>query len=133
MAAQGQEAGESGEKTRVERFLERLTSEGRTAGSRGGDKLKAFMANADEIRGALDAGFSVKDVWQSLRESGEVVLSYSLFSQYVKSKLRLEPRRRFEQVGVIPKGEVKASEPELTAEEKHYNELVYGTPTGRQG
>ena len=41
-----------------------------------------------------------------------MVLSYSLFSQYVKTKLKLEPRRRFEQVEVVSRD--KPAEAELS-------------------
>ena len=41
-----------------------------------------------------------------------MVLSYSLFSEYVKTKLKLEPRRRFEQVEIVSRD--KPAEAELS-------------------
>ena len=96
-------------------FLERLVAEGRVAGG-GGEKLRAFLAHDVEIHGALQAGYSVKDVWESLRQSGEVDLSYPLFSQYVKMKLKLEPKRRFEKVEVVSRD--KPAEAELSEGDK---------------
>ena len=125
-------AGQAGKSAKGEAFLERLATEGRIPGSRGGEKLKSFLEHGDNIREALAADYSVKDVWESLRQSGEVVLSYSLFSQYVRTKLQLRPRHGFEKVEVLGEGEAKSAEPELTEEQKRRNMMVHGNPTGKR-
>ena len=48
-------------------ILDRLQALGKMPGSRGGKKLSKFMAREDEIRKALTAGFSVKDVYDCLQ------------------------------------------------------------------
>ena len=88
------------------------------------------MAREDEIRKALTAGFSVKDVYDCLRDEGAIDLSYSLFSEYVRTNLQLRPRLGFEEVEVVGKGELGVREPELTEEEKRHNKLVHGHPEG---
>ena len=111
-------------------ILDRLQALGKIPGSRGGKKLSKFMAREDEIRKALTAGFSVKDVYDCLRDEGAIDLSYSLFSEYVRTKLQLRPRLGFEEVEVVGKGELGVREPELTEEEKRHNKLVHGHPEG---
>ena len=111
-------------------ILDRLQALGKMPGSRGGKKLSKFMAREDEIRKALTAGFSVKDVYDCLRDEGAIDLSYSLFSEYVRTKLQLRPRLGFEEVEVVGKGESGVREPELTEEEKRHNKLVHGHPEG---
>ena len=111
-------------------ILDRLQALGKMPGSRGGKKLSKFMAREDEIRKALTAGFSVKDVYDCLRDEGAIDLSYSLFSEYVRTNLQLRPRLGFEEVEVVGKGELGVREPELTEEEKRHNKLVHGHPEG---
>ena len=111
-------------------ILDRLKVLGKMPGSRGGKKLSKFMAREDEIRKALTAGFSVKDVYDCLRGEDFIDLSYSLFSEYVRTKLQLRPRLGFEEVEVVGKGESGVREPQLTEEEKRHNKLVHGHPEG---
>ena len=111
-------------------ILDRLQALGKMPGSRGGKKLSKFMAREDEIRKALTAGFSVKDVYDCLWDEGVIDLSYSLFSEYVRTKLQLRPRLGFEEVEVVGKGESGVREPQLTEEEKRHNKLVHGHPEG---
>ena len=102
-------------------FLKELESSGRIPGGRGGKKLRSFLDHGEHIRKALEAGYTVKDVWTALRSDGRVLLSYSLFSEYVRTKLRLEPRRVLQE----PEG---GAEPQLSDEARRHRELVYGTP-----
>lgn len=112
-------------------ILDGLAARGKIPGSRGGKKLSRFLEQGDEIRVALAEGYSVKDVWEYLRDQGSIDLSYSLFSQYVRTKLQMRPRHGFEKVEVVGEGQAPP-EPELTEEEKHENMLVHGNPMGRR-
>ncbi len=51
----------------------------------------AFLANMEEIRQALDDGWSVKDVWEALREEGRIPFGYQAFLGYVKRLIRSQP------------------------------------------
>ena len=111
-------------------ILDRLQALGKMPGSRGGKKLSKFMAREDEIRKALGAGYSVRDVYNCLRDEGAIDLSYSLFNEYVRTKLQLRLRLGFEEVEVVGKGESGVRESQLTEEEKRHNKLVHGHPEG---
>ena len=112
-------------------ILDRLQARGRIPGTRGGTKLSKFMAREEEIREALAAGYSIKDVYDCLQDEGVIDLSYSLFSEYVRTKLQMRQRQGFERVKVIAEGETTIQEPQLTEEEKKQNMMVHGNPEGR--
>ena len=112
-------------------ILDRLQARGRIPGTRGGTKLSKFMAREEEIREALAAGYSIKDVYDCLQDEGVIDLSYSLFSEYVRTKLQMRQRQGFERVKVIAEGETITQEPQLTEEEKKRNMMVHGNPEGR--
>ncbi len=112
-------------------ILDRLQARGRIPGTRGGTKLSKFMAREEEIREALAAGYSIKDVYDCLQDEGVIDLSYSLFSEYVRTKLQMRQRQGFERVKVIAEGETVVQEPQLTEEEKKRNMMVHGNPEGR--
>ena len=103
-------------------------AEGRIPGTRGGTKLSKFMAREEEIREALAAGYSIKDVYDCLQDEGVIDLSYSLFSEYVRTKLQMRQRQGFERVKVIAEGETVVQEPQLTEEERKRNMMVHGNP-----
>lgn len=48
----------------------------------------AFLANMEEIRQALDNGWSVKDVWEALCDEGRIPFGYQAFLGYVKRLIR---------------------------------------------
>ena len=112
-------------------ILDRLQARGRIPGTRGGTKLSKFMAREEEIREALAAGYSIKDVYDCLQDEGVIDLSYSLFSEYVRTKLQMRQRQGFERVKVIAEGETVVQEPQLTEEERKRNMMVHGNPEGR--
>ena len=112
-------------------ILDRLQARGRIPGTRGGTKLSKFMAREEEIREALAAGYSIKDVYDCLQDEGVIDLSYSLFSEYVRTKLQMRQRQGFERVKVIAEGETIIQEPQLTEEERKRNMMVHGNPEGR--
>ena len=43
----------------------------------------AFLANMEEIRQALDDGWSRKIVWETLKEQGKISFGYQAFLRYV--------------------------------------------------
>jgi len=54
----------------------------------------AFLANIEEIRQALDNGWSVKDIWEALKEDGRIPFGYQAFLGYVKRLIRNQPATR---------------------------------------
>ena len=49
---------------------------------------RAFVvAHKEEIREALDGGFSVKDVWETLSEEGAVPFGYQAFRRHVNGAI----------------------------------------------
>jgi len=46
--------------------------------------LVAFMAVRDDVKLAIDTGYSVKTVWANLRETGRIDLGYKTFLNYVR-------------------------------------------------
>jgi hypothetical protein len=75
-------------KTLAERVAERVGKESQGARRQG---RNAFLAMKDDIAGALDAGWAVKDIWKTLREEGRMVVSYQAFASYVARYLRATP------------------------------------------
>jgi len=52
-------------------------------GKRGLGKTQ-FLAQQEEIKLALDKGWSAKDIWQHLYDEGSITIQYVLFSRYIK-------------------------------------------------
>jgi hypothetical protein len=48
-----------------------------------GKNRAAFLALRDEIKDALDDGWPVKVIWETLREEGKIAFGYDAFSRYV--------------------------------------------------
>ena len=55
---------------------------------RAGKNRAAFLAVRDEVRQALDDGWPVKDVWETLYEEGAIAFRYDAFIGYVKKLIR---------------------------------------------
>ena len=53
--------------------------------------LVTFMAVHDDTKAAIEAGYAVKTIWQNLRETGRIDLSYKTFLNYVKRVIRPLP------------------------------------------
>lgn len=62
---------------------------------RGGPNRAAFLAIRGEIAKALDDGWPVKEVWETLAEEGAIKFGYDAFLGYVK-KLILTPAPKTE-------------------------------------
>lgn len=56
--------------------------------TRAGQNRAAFLALRDDIKEALDDGWPVKTVWQTLREEGKISFGYDAFISYVNQLIR---------------------------------------------
>ena len=50
--------------------------------------LAAFLAVRDDVRAALDEGFTLKTVWTNMHETGRIRYGYHTFRNYVNKHLR---------------------------------------------
>ena len=66
---------------------------GRKTPSRNGRNRAAFLAVRDDVKQALDDGWPVKAIWETLHEERKITFSYPAFCRYVK---RLIVGRRLE-------------------------------------
>jgi hypothetical protein len=64
---------------------------GRKTPSRNGRNRAAFLAVRDDVRQALDDGWPVKAIWETLHEERKITFSYPAFCRYVK-RLVVGPR-----------------------------------------
>lgn len=48
----------------------------------------AFMRHIDQIKSALDRGYTVVDVWRVMSERGEINVQYNQFSVYVRKFIK---------------------------------------------
>lgn len=68
----------------IERVALRLQKRDRSART----VNRAFViAHKEEIREALEGGFSIKDVWETLSEEGAVPFSYQAFRRHVNGTI----------------------------------------------
>lgn len=59
--------------------------------SRHGQNRAAFLAVRDDVKKAVDDGWPVKHIWETLHEEGKISFSYEAFRTYV---IRLIPGHR---------------------------------------
>ncbi|MGL4733693.1 MAG: TraK family protein [Enterovibrio sp.] len=50
----------------------------------------AFLAVRDDVKRALDNGYTMKTVWEHLRETGRISSRYETFTLHVKRFIRAE-------------------------------------------
>jgi hypothetical protein len=72
-------------KSLSERIAERIRTK---QPSRAGRNRAAFLAVKDEVRKALDDGWSVKVIWETLRAEGKIEVGYDAFTGYVNRLIR---------------------------------------------
>jgi hypothetical protein len=60
--------------------------------AQGGQNRAAFLALRDEIRAAMEDGWSVKVIWETLRDEGKISFSYPAFCGYA-NRLILSPHQ----------------------------------------
>ena len=53
-----------------------------------GRKLAVFFGVADDVRAALDAGYSAKTIWSNLQETGRIDFRYETFMRYVNRLIK---------------------------------------------
>jgi hypothetical protein len=68
----------------------------------------AFLALREEVKQALDDGWPVKEIWETLHEEGSIAFSYTVFCRYVK-RLIVRPRQ---EMGSVAAGKKRKREPE---------------------
>lgn len=69
-----------------------------------------FLALRDEIEEALNEGWTVKVVWETLQEEGKVAFSYQAFNGYVNRLIKNEREKPDAQAGTSGEGTVPATE-----------------------
>jgi hypothetical protein len=68
-------------KSLTERIAERVNRQSLPARRQGRNR---FLAMKGDIAQAIEAGWSIKDIWRTLTAEGKVVVSYQAFVGYVK-------------------------------------------------
>ena len=68
-----------------------------------------FVALRGEIAKALNDGWTVKVIWETLREEEKVTFSYQAFNRYVKQLIKDQPPVRSEAASEAPE---KPSKPD---------------------
>ncbi len=87
-------------KTLSKRIAARSTK--RTQGSRARD-LVAFLALHNEVKEAIEDGWSLVAIWEHLREEKKISHSYTSFLRYVKRLYVVAPAKREKQgAGKLP-------------------------------
>lgn len=64
-----------------------LARKGKKA-SKGGKNRAAFLAVRDDVRQAIEDGWSIKAIWHTLREEGKIPFGYDAFISYVNQLVR---------------------------------------------
>ncbi len=53
----------------------------------------AFLACIEEIKEVLEGGWTIKDIWEALREEGRISYGYEVFRGYVKRMIPAQPAK----------------------------------------
>lgn len=59
--------------------------------TRSGRNRAVFLAIRDEVEKAMEDGWSVRMIWQTLVEEGKIDVSYNSFLSYVKRLIKTRP------------------------------------------
>jgi hypothetical protein len=51
----------------------------------------AFLAVKSDVKAALDAGYSMKTIWEYMRETGRIEYRYETFTLHVKRFIKVPP------------------------------------------
>ncbi len=84
------------EKTILERLIEKSSKEDASKAKR---NLSIFLALRDQIRAAIESGWSVKDVWQLLSDEKKLTVSYQVFLRMVKKHTNYKEIKRGARTG----------------------------------
>jgi hypothetical protein len=55
------------------------------------DYLVAFMAARSDVASAMEAGYSIKIIWEHMREIGRIPFRYETFLKYVRQHITNAP------------------------------------------
>ena len=72
-------------KTLAERIAERINQQPQARKASG---KVAFLALKDEIAQAVQSGWPVKEIWQTLHDEGRIAVGYHAFNLYVNKYIR---------------------------------------------
>lgn len=75
-------------KTLSERVAERMIKKRPT---RGAQNRATFLALRPDIKQAIDDGWPVKSIWETLNEEGKITFSYQAFCRYTKRLILTPP------------------------------------------
>jgi hypothetical protein len=85
----------------------------------------AFLALRDEVKQALDDGWPIKEIWETLHEEGGITFSYTVFCRYVKRHIVRAPL----DLGSVAAGKKRRREPEP----ERSNSIDKNSTTGIRG
>lgn len=54
----------------------------------------AFLAVKEDVKSALDAGYSMKTIWEYMQETGRIATRYETFTLHVKRYIKNAPARQ---------------------------------------
>lgn len=86
-------------KTLSERIAERMSTRTPSPGHR---NRAAFLALREEIHAALDEGWSIRVVWETLHEEKRIAFGYDAFTEYVRKLIRQAPARPIASPAALP-------------------------------
>ena len=101
-------------KTLTERIAERARTRTPTRSHR---NRAAFLAMRDEVRSALDEGWSIKVVWETLHEENRIGFGYDAFTRYVHKLIYKAPEPATKEPATKPEagGPTKPAKPNQSA------------------
>ncbi|EKN4882334.1 TPA: TraK family protein [Yersinia enterocolitica] len=82
---------------------------------RGGANRAEFLAQREDIADALQDGWSIKQIWDTLYDEGKITFSYDPFTKYVKNIIRSKKQHSVlsgVQQGQIPEQKPKDAQPQ---------------------
>lgn len=64
--------------------------------------LVAFLAVSDDVKLAIESGFSVKTIWDNLHELKRIEFGYNTFLNYVNRQIRNIPKNKSKKSNPLP-------------------------------
>lgn len=69
--------------------------------------IVAFLAVKGDVKAALDAGYSMKTIWEHLHETKRIEYRYETFTLHVKRHIRAKPRAEHQVKQQLPQEQSK--------------------------
>ncbi|KAI5911942.1 TraK family protein [Azoarcus sp. PA01] len=69
--------------------------------------IVAFLAVKGDVKAALDAGYSMKTIWEHLHETKRIEYRYETFTLHVKRYIRAKPRAEHQVEQQLPQEQSK--------------------------